>query len=256
MAAVIRMMMQLHKKHIILLLCSIVFFCLLYLGGYFLFLKPIKESIRQIDHSNGLMQKQLDKTTATNDKQEPILNSYSLQKKIPVTPLVEQFVLDVEKAEIASNSTIQSIEFTKGGMVIPIEDKQEEQETQMEAEALEDEQQTTQSELEIPGIPEGLEQLLVKLTVKSDNYYDLKKFVETIEQQQRITLVKQLSFQGPSEVTENDQIINPLVYELQLTTFYMPSLTDLSGETPTINTPLPSNKHNPLFPYMNDGNDE
>jgi type IV pilus assembly protein PilO len=69
-------------------------------------------------------------------------------------------------------------------------------------------------------------------------------------------MVNQLSFQGPPEVTQSDQVMNPLEFKVQLTAFYMPTLTDLEAESPSINAPPSSKKHNPLSPYIKDGNDE
>jgi type IV pilus assembly protein PilO len=69
-------------------------------------------------------------------------------------------------------------------------------------------------------------------------------------------MVNQLSFQGPPEVTRNDQVMDPLEYKVHLTTFYMPTLTDLEAESPSIKVPPSSKKHNPLSPYMEEGNDE
>ncbi|MBO1514762.1 hypothetical protein [Metabacillus bambusae] len=248
------MKIQLHKKHIILLISFIVFISLLYMGGYFLYLKPIKESASSIDDSVTMLQKQLDQLTIPNEE-KPVSNTFSLQQKVPITPLVDQFVLDLEKAEIISNSTIQLIEFTEGGILIDTEAEANQGIITEEIDAVV-EQGTQEEVVEIPGAPEGLEQLTITVTVRSDNFYDLKKFVETIEQQTRITMVNQLSFQGPPEVTQSDQVMNPLEYKVHLTAFYMPTLTDLEAETPSIKAPQPSKKHNPLSPYIQEGNDE
>jgi hypothetical protein len=69
-------------------------------------------------------------------------------------------------------------------------------------------------------------------------------------------MVNQLSFQGPPEVTQSNQVMNPLEYKVQFTAFYMPTLTDLEAESPSIKPSPLSKKHNPLSPYIQEGNDE
>ncbi|MEB4616714.1 hypothetical protein, partial [Leucobacter sp. M11] len=54
-------------------------------------------------------------------------DSASLQKKIPVEPLTERIILDLEKAELLSGSTIQSINFEKtDGALAPDESEETE----------------------------------------------------------------------------------------------------------------------------------
>ena len=48
------------------------------------------------------------------DTKELLTNTANLQKKIPVAELADQFVLLLEKAEVASGSRILSIAFNKG----------------------------------------------------------------------------------------------------------------------------------------------
>ncbi|MDQ0232821.1 hypothetical protein [Metabacillus malikii] len=244
------MRIELHRKHVIILIASVILLGLLYLGGYFLYLQPIKDEIQYKKKSNTSLQEKLDKPLA---EKESRVNSYSLLQRVPVDTLIDQFVLDLEKAVIVSNSTIRSVDFSVGEVVLP---ETEEEEANIEDESgnedeldpnLEEGEAATEKVIEIPGAPEGLEQLSINISVTSENFLDLKKFVEVIESQTRITMVNQLSFSEPAEVTEITDIVKPINYELHLTAFYLPTLSDLIEEDPSIIPPQPSEKTNPFI---------
>ncbi|MGG3798282.1 hypothetical protein [Metabacillus fastidiosus] len=232
------MKIQLNKNHYIILILSLALIGLLYAGAYFLYLQPVKQRINEEKSSLQLLNEKLAGLSVEEGKRA--INSYSLQKKLPVKPLTEQFVLDLEKAEIVSNSKIMLVEFAEDGQTVQSEEQSSPENTN-EKEAI---------------APEGMKELTVRLEVMSNNYYDMKTFIEEIEKQLRITKVEQLSFEGPGEIVSLDQKIAPITYELRLITYYIPSLTDLEKELPTIDSPVPSMKSNPLTPYVNEKTDE
>ncbi|MED4401091.1 hypothetical protein [Metabacillus fastidiosus] len=235
------MKIQLSKNHYIILILSVALIGLLYAGAYFLYLQPVKQRINEETSSIQSLDEKL--TSLSTEEGKPVVNSYSLQQRLPVKPLTEQFVLDLEKAEIISNSKIILAEFAEDGQALQSEEQS----------SVED---TDQKEGAPTAAPEGMKQLTVRLEVISNNYYDMKTFIEEIEKQLRITKVEQLSFEGPEEIVSLDQKIEPITYELRLITYYIPSLTDLEKESPAIDSPVPSMKNNPLTPYIREKTDE
>jgi len=101
-----------------------------------------------------------------------------------------------------------------------------------------------------PELIDGLNQITVTLHVQSPNYEELEKFLSAIEHQKRITRVNSLSFTGPPELVSVEQVAEQLVYDVTISTFYMPKYTELAEEAPKLTVPSPSNKKNPLAPGL------
>lgn len=81
----------------------------------FFSLSPLKSDLSIKEQTLETEQKLLDTVTQKNTETantEPEDTS-ELQKKVPVEPLQEQFILDLEKAENVSNSEIKSMSFSK-----------------------------------------------------------------------------------------------------------------------------------------------
>lgn len=196
-------------------------FCLIMIAyAYFTFYVPKKESLAVAE------------TTLTTDRQvlfaleqqladqpeTPIVSSLELQKKVPIDPLTELIILQIEKAEVVSKSLVQSMGFSQGPFVI-----------------------------EAP--PEGVEtlqQLLVTLTIETSTYTTLEAFIDEIEKLDRILIVDNISFSSPAEVTTDEIDPAKLQLSLSFTAFYRPDLLELLDEGPKVDTPSPAEKSNPL----------
>lgn len=253
-----------NKRTLIASVCVILILALL-AGEYFLFLKPLKSEIKTFKTQLETEEKLYDVMgqRLADSTNEVVEQTSILQKKLPVLPFLEQFLLDLEKAEVISNSLITTMTFDDADLNI-----EEINQEDLNAEDLlngqeninyeingkevfsEDEANTgeTQSENqpEIPAIPEGMKRITVNLTVKSDNYFDMLKFLKVIEDQERITKIDSLSFSGGEEVKSVDDKVEGLTYTVVLSTFYYPKLEELKDQLPAFDTPPPSNKDNPL----------
>lgn len=165
-----------------------------------------------------------------------------LQKQVPVKPLLESLILDIEKAEVLSGSFVESISFGQGADV-----QTEEQNTNTETEAGTEDGQQTEGEETIP-LPGGIQKVSINLGVHSPSYYELEEFISTLEGTERIMTVETISFSGGNEVTTVDQAEaeETLNYSLTVSAFYMPGLTELIDQVPRIDVPQPGNKTNPL----------
>lgn len=208
------------QKEIGLIVLSSLFCLILIAYAYFTFYVPKKDSLAVAE------------TTLTTDRQVlfaleqqlanqpeiPIVSSLELQKKVPIDPLTELIILQIEKAEVVSDSLVQSIGFSEGPFVI-----------------------------EAP--PEGLEtlqQLLVNLSIETSNYATLEAFIDEIEKLDRILIVDNISFSSPGEVTTEESEPAKLQLSLSFTAFYRPDLLELLDEGPKVDTPAPADKSNPL----------
>ncbi|MGB5944606.1 LysM peptidoglycan-binding domain-containing protein [Paenisporosarcina sp.] len=216
------------QKEIGLIVLSSLFCLIMIAYAYFTFYVPKKDSLAVAE------------TTLTTDRQvlfaleqqladqpeTPIVSSLELQKKVPIDPLTELIILQVEKAEVVSNSLVQSMGFSQGPFVI-----------------------------EAP--PEGVEtlqQLLVTLTIETSTYSTLETFIDEIEKLDRILIVDNIAFSSPGEVTTEEVDPAKLQLSLSFTAFYRPDLLELVDEGPKVDTPAPAEKSDPL--PTNDGIDD
>ncbi|MEC1696830.1 LysM peptidoglycan-binding domain-containing protein [Schinkia azotoformans] len=253
-----------NKRTLIAIVCVVLIVALI-AGEYFLFLKPLKNEVKtvktQLETEEKLYEAMAQRVADSTN--EVLEQTSTLQKKLPVQPFLEQFLLDLEKAEVISNSLITNMSFSDGELSIDEATQQnltvEEQinadtdvnyevngkEVFSGNEAQQGENQT-ENQPAIPTVPEGMKRITVNLTVKSDNYFDMLKFLKVIENLERITKIDSLSLAGGEEVKSVDDKVEGLTYTLVLSTFYYPKLEELKDQLPAFETPPPSNKDNPL----------
>ncbi|WP_078379525.1 hypothetical protein [Sutcliffiella halmapala] len=167
-------------------------------------------------------------------------NTIELQRKIPVTPYVEQLLLELEKAEVVSNSRITNMTFGESDFT-PTTTLDE----YIDSHTINAEEE--KQEQEAAYLPEGLKKVTVSLTVESENYEELTLFLEGLESLTRITQIESVAFTGMPELTSITQEIESLTYTVQVSAFYHPELSDLIEDLPPISVPEPSNKTNPFI---------
>lgn len=241
------MNLQLTKKNVGIIVAAIIVIGLL-IGVYFYFIYPLKKEAKTLENQLATEKKLYETMSAqvANTKNNVIENSRILQKRLPVESFIEQFILDLEKAEVVSNSLIEDMTFqekevSENDVTIDNDEEQDEGQQQNTGDVKESEGQS-----KIPGIPEGMNRVIVNLTVTSENYFDMYTFLETIEKLDRITKIDSLSIAGGEEILTVDQEIKELTYTVVLSTFYYPALTELKDELPAFEAPPPSKKDNPL----------
>jgi type IV pilus assembly protein PilO len=236
------------KKGQLILLFGILLIVLLIVFAQFFMLAPLKSDLEIKEQSLASEQKLLEimgqkKTEDTKSVRE---DTSELQKKVPVKPLQEQFILDLEKAENVSNSKISTMSFSKDGDAAAAETN-ETAETTTEPETTEDGAATDQQTAATSA--NGLKKLTVNLSVESPTYEDLEKFISSLESLQRIVVVESISYSGGEEITSLAQEKEPLSYSLTVSAYYLPELDDLIAELPKIDAPAPAKKDNPLSTF-------
>ena len=192
-----------------------------------------------------------------SEESPPVVSSTEIQKKIPVVPLVEQLVLQIMQAESVSNSKISNMSFSESDFAVPTDqvattEQQEPTETSEGDEASPtDSEDPANAEVEKPfdqTLLEGLKQVTVTITVESPGYKELEKFLSLIGHSLPGSRKAGVAFSRKTEVTSVEQDIDePLVYAITLSTFYMSAYPELAVDAPEMNVPEPGNKKNPLF---------
>jgi type IV pilus assembly protein PilO len=263
--------LQLEKKHYLIILGAFLLAILFYLGAYYLYLNPLKTSLL-LKESQLKTEQQLTEaleTRVASVNESDFSSTAELQKKLPVDPMVDQLVLDFEKAEVISDTFITSIEFNEGDQTTStIEEGAGQQEdssvlqneqadvldTQQAEEAQSDNLGASTDEQDkgnLMNMPEGLATTTATIIVEAEKYLDLEKFIETLENLQRIVVVKSISFNGPEEIFTLADESERIEMTLTVNALYYPELKDLKDYSPKVQVPEPANKRDP-FPSFGD----
>ncbi|MCQ6278263.1 hypothetical protein [Bacillus sp. EB600] len=243
----------------------------------FYFLSPLKSDLKvkqqTLQTEQKLVETMQQKQTGNNETGNE--NTTELQKEIPVKPLQDQFILDLQQAEAVSNSQIKSMSFTDGGQAVAASaqtntavstpqtqsNSNPGQTNSSNTTTLQQSEQTTtgsaqQQNAQSPNqaqssTPSAINKLTVQLSIESPHYEDLEKFINTLEDLKRITVVEAINYTGNSEITSLDQERKSLTYTLTVAAYYVPGLTDLEKQLPKVDYPAPANKENPLSQFAN-----
>jgi len=247
------------KKDKLILGVAALLLVLLIVYAQFFSLSPLKSDLGLKQKSLTSEQKLLDIVSQkkAEDTKTMVKDTRELQKILPVKPLQEQLILDLEKAETLSNSKISSMGFSKDADANTTADQTNAENTNGQQQPAGNQDtanqaatnQGTTNQQPDPDLPVTLKKLTVSLSVESPTYKDFEKFIETLESLKRIVVVKSISYAGGQEITSLDQEVKPLSYSLTISAFYMPSLTDLTAHLPTIDAPAPAGKDNPLSEF-------
>lgn len=245
---------QLTKKDKLYIFTTILVLLMLFVGIYFLVLYPKLEKVSQKEtelHSQEQLLSAL-QSKVSSTHTHTFESTVSLQKKLPVKPLTQQLLLLIEKAEVVSNSFVANISFADGEMTIDPPAKENVDESAEELATDQSEEETEiETEIETAFLPSGVKKITAQLRVESPSYFELEKFIRTLEEAERIIVIEEINFTASEEIIEEEQAEKLLKYEVSLSAFYMPSLTDLLDTLPKIQSPKPANKKNPLTNFGN-----
>jgi type IV pilus assembly protein PilO len=245
------MKLSLSKRDQLIVLFGALLLVLLFVSGHFALLSPLKSDLAKKEQTLKTEQQLLDSITQNTNAETLKVSedSKELQKRVPVTPLQEQFILDLERAENVSNSKIKSMGFSKDADVTfeaPVTENTEESDIP-EVKTVQEEMVAEEAAAATPVT--GLKKLSVSLSVESPTYEDLEKFIETLESLTRIVVVESINYTGGEEVTTLDTEVEPLAYSISISAYYLPTLDNLIAELPKIDSPAPGQKKNPLTTF-------
>lgn len=148
-----------------------------------------------------------------------------LQQQVSVEPLTDKILLQVEEAELLSETLALSVAFTEGPLelVQPVE-----------------------------GV-ENIQEVLTTVELEAADYDGILRFIREIEAMDRVMIIESIDFGAPGEVTQAEQEQETMTATLTFSAFYRPDLIALEESQPKVDSPAPANKTNPL--PQNDGTD-
>ncbi|OLS41531.1 hypothetical protein [Bacillus sp. MRMR6] len=248
------MKLRLSKREKLVMLFGILLVALFITIVQFMMLSPLKTDLETKEQTLKTEQKLLETITQkkADETTKVVEDTRELQKKVPVAPLQEQFVLDLERAETVSSSLVKSMSFAKD-VDVPVAPPAPEtaangETTDEDLEVKTVQEVTAEQEAQAANTVTGLKKLTISLSVESPTYGDLEKFISTLESLNRIVVVESISYSGGKEITSLDSkdAEEKLTYSLTVSAYYLPTLNDLIADLPKIDAPGPANKKNPL----------
>src|SRR5690625_2509631 len=194
------------------------------------------------------LERQID--ALTTEAEEVDVEQMKLYNKIPQEKDLDSYITWLQKLEAVTDTKIERIQFVYDSEVdIPEEETEEDDESESsddvedelaETELAEDEEESGDKEAEsddetetsepvmdeeiINERPEGLEVIVVNITGHAKEYKHFIKLLETIESEERISLVSRINFSQPTDddLTFSDNPNIALSFNIDLTTFYYP----------------------------------
>ncbi|MFT8322222.1 MAG: pilus assembly protein PilO [Bacillus sp. (in: firmicutes)] len=240
------------NKSLILFVFSIIVLIMLAAGAYYFYLMPLNQEAERKQSELQSVQQQIailqSKIKSSNKK--ATTTSLDLQKKVPVKRLLEQALLDIEKAEIVSGSNL--IEIKLNGTESDEEVKSEELTTADKAikETNKTEENNTESqenaESSDPALPSGIKKTSIHITGESDTYNELEKLIDSIQSSVRIMDIESLNVTGPKEIIAVEDNEQKIEFEMSVSIYYYPELNDLIKDIPPLESPKTSDKNNPF----------
>lgn len=227
---------MLSRKVVSLILTLLLLFVIIGVGGVYYFeYKPLQDKVANLKRSITKEKDELEKVDQKEQKSVSV-NTTALQRKLPVSELVDQFVLLLEEVEVASGSFITNLAFTDDQQAGDSVDE-------LEAGKLETAEETSNTN----SLPEGVKKLTAVMTVESPTYLELESFVKGLEKLERLTKVESLQYTGLQESSRLMNEEDRLTFSLTVATYYYPKLEELKNQLPKYQEPKPANKINPLF---------
>lgn len=252
------------KKNLLFITLGIILICTVAAGGYFYFLQPLNNDMESKQAELDMANQQLTilENKLVNTSEETANSTMKLQQQIPVKRSVEQLMLDIEKAETVSNVTINSITMGSTSTDESIDTAQQapqetdENKDKVDNNANQDQTKgketasTTvldeETEKQVAVLPSGVKKTPFTISGDAKTYFELEKFLESLQELPRKIKLDQLSFTGLNELMDAEQQNEKITFELSISSFYFPKLEDLRSELPPMDTPDIANKKNPF----------
>lgn len=217
------------QKDIALLILAVLFFALLVSSSWFQLYAPAREENRRVITSLADQREvlfELQRQVASKPVEQSN-SSRPLQRKVPVLPLEDLLLVQLEKAEVKSDALINNVTFAQGELSeVPIE----------AAESVE-------PGMEDPAL--ALKRLTVEVELTASSYDQMDRFIREVETMERIFVVQSIELDTPEEIREASAEKEPLELMVSFQAFYRPDLQELVPELPKLDAPMPAGKEDP-----------
>ncbi len=217
------------QKDIALLVLASLFFALLVSYSWFQLYTPAREANAQAVSDLAAQREvifELQRQVAAKPVEQSS-SSMPLQRKVPVLPLEDSILLQLEKAEVKSNTLIRNVAFNQ------------------------DELEGAPPELTEEGEPitddpaRSLTELTIDVELTATSYEAMDRFIREVEAMERIFVIQAIELETPEEVREAGVEKELIELTLSFQAFYRPDLVELQPEVPKLDAPMPAGKEDP-----------
>jgi type IV pilus assembly protein PilO len=207
------------QKEIGLLFLAIVFLIFLAAYSYFQIYAPAKESNERAAQT---MANERDILFAlqrqeAQPRQSGLSSSRPLQEKLPVKPLEDLILLQIQKAEVKSDALVNEINFSLEETVVENSPEQ----------------------------VENVQAVVAEVHLQADEFSQVDRFIEEIESMERIFIMDHIKFIAPEEVKTFEQESDIMDLTITFHAFFRPDLENLEDEAPKVDAPVPASKQDP-----------
>ncbi|WKA56252.1 LysM peptidoglycan-binding domain-containing protein [Planococcus shixiaomingii] len=213
------------QKEIALIALAVVFLLALAAYSYFSVYAPAKAARLQAEQTLS-SERDVLMALQTQLKEVPEgekISTSELQQKVSVEPLSELIILQIEQAELISNSLVKDIAIAEAPVVLPVP---------------------------VEGL-ENLQAVQTTVAIEVPDYNSITTFIKEIEAMERIMIVDSIDFGANKEVTAADQERELVEVTVAFSAYFRPDLIALADTLPKVDAPAPARKSNPL--PQNDG---
>lgn len=193
---------------------------------YFTLVRPLERQQESAENNVNTLNDEIAAYEARleNDSGGMDVETLLLEKKVPLTPELESFLLTLQEIELVSDSIIDNVRFRYDGELpesLIAEDEEIEGETPVESgeESLEEDDATV-TVAEDENKPENLRVITAEIDVRTSNYETFQNFLTEIEKRERITRVDRLEFEKPAELALIENPSEEIVVTIEVSTFY------------------------------------
>ncbi|WKA52449.1 pilus assembly protein PilO [Planococcus liqunii] len=213
------------QKEKALIVLAVVFLLALGAYSYFMVYAPAKDARLQAEQT---LSSERDVLIALQTQLKDLpegekISTSELQQKVSIEPLSELLVLQIEQAELLSNSLLTDITIVEEPVTLPVP---------------------------VEGL-ENLQQVKTTVTFETADYKGITTFIKEIESMDRILVIDSIDFGANDEVTTLEAEKELLDVILSFSAYFRPDLIALTDTLPKVDAPQPAGKMNPL--PQNDG---
>ncbi|MCM3637281.1 pilus assembly protein PilO [Sporosarcina luteola] len=207
------------QKEMGLLVLAIVFLLLLAAYSYLQIYAPAKESNERSAQTLANERDILFALQRQEAQQSPTgtSSSHPLQEMLPVKPLEDLILLQIQKAEVKSDTYVHELNFSIEEPIIE----------------------------NAPEHVENVQAVIAEVHLAADVYSQIDQFIEEIESMERIFIMDRIEFTAPDEVRTIEQEDGPIELIVTFHALFRPDLGNLEDEAPKVDAPLPAGKQDP-----------
>lgn len=226
---------------------------------YYAYLQPLATKVNTKETELQLVKQQVSilDSKIKAAKESTKTSTVQLQQQVPVKRLLEQALLQIEKAEIISDTNLIEIKLngTDSDETVTEEDLTTADKAIDDANKSDNEASDEKTADAETTLPNGIKKTTINILGEANTYFDLEKLLEQLQSSKRIMDIDSLKITGTKEVMEVEDNDQKIEFEMTLSIYYYPELEDLINDLPSMESPASADRKNPFAGVSTEEND-